>query len=509
MKGLGAAAASAAAIMLSGAGGVYAADLGTMPVKAVPVSAPTTCTSISDFFTTACQVAGYGVRFYGTVDAGYGYETNGAPFAPMTGSGVNYFPGKNSQGGKWLLSPNALTVSNVGIQIKEPLGLGWSFVGQLEMGFNPESLQIANGVHSVASQIGVPLALQNAYGDSNSQGQFYNNLGFAGFSHDAWGTITFGRQNTLMGDALLAYDPMGGSLAFSPLGFFGAWGGGGDTEDKKGTTALKYRVSYANYHLGLFGQVGGYDEGNASKGAFQGDVGADFHIGPGVFSTDVIGGYTKSAVSIGIVGQTNGFGYPVNIFTASPTNQFLSATISNNTNVMVDAKYTMNKLQLFAGYEWIQYANPSDSYANLTGFSDIAGDFICAGCNAVNGTTLSTTSFSHGDKVLQIAWFGGTYALTPSLDLSAAYYHEWQNDYSGGLANKPAVGAPLTCAQATTAQASCAGTLDAASVVLDWKFAPKWDTYIGTLFSQLNGGLDSGFLAKNSVSTVGGLRFRW
>jgi hypothetical protein len=44
---------------------------------------------------------------------------------------------------------------------------------------------------------------------------------------------------------------------------------------------------------------------------------------------------------------------------------------------------------------------------------------------------------------------------------------------------------------------------------LDWRFAPKWDTYIGTLYSRLHGGLDSGFLAKDDWSTTGGVRFRW
>jgi hypothetical protein len=39
---------------------------------------------------------------------------------------------------------------------------------------------------------------------------------------------------------------------------------------------------------------------------------------------------------------------------------------------------------------------------------------------------------------------------------------------------------------------SHAGSLDAASVVLDWKFCPKWDTLMDAPFSQLNGGLDSG-----------------
>jgi hypothetical protein len=46
---------------------------------------------------------------------------------------------------------------------------------------------------------------------------------------------------------------------------------------------------------------------------------------------------------------------------------------------------------------------------------------------------------------------------------------------------------------------ACAGTLDAASALIDWTFAPKWDTYVGTFFSQMNGGLDAGYLSRNNL----------
>jgi hypothetical protein len=36
----------------------------------------------------------------------------------------------------------------------------------------------------------------------------------------------------------------------------------------------------------------------------------------------------------------------------------------------------------------------------------------------------------------------------------------------------------------------------AASAVIDRKFAPKWDTYIDTFFSQSNGGLNNGFFTR-------------
>jgi predicted porin len=109
--------------------------------------ADNTCTSVLDFFTTACQVAAYGVRFYGTIDVGATYESHGAPMNSFLA--VNSFLGKMNAGPKFLPMPGGLSADNVGFQVKEPLGAGWSFVGQVEAGFNPYSLRLLNGVHSV------------------------------------------------------------------------------------------------------------------------------------------------------------------------------------------------------------------------------------------------------------------------------------------------------------------------------------------------------------------------
>ena len=43
-------------------------------------------------------------------------------------------------------------------------------------------------------------------------------------------------------DAVLDYDPMGGSYAFSPIGFQGITCGGGNTENCRYSTSLKYRL---------------------------------------------------------------------------------------------------------------------------------------------------------------------------------------------------------------------------------------------------------------------------
>jgi hypothetical protein len=51
--------------------------------------------------------------------------------------------------------------------------------------------------------------------------------------------------------------------------------------------------------------------------------------------------------------------------------------------------------------------------------------------------------------------------------------------------------------------------LKAISGVVDWKFAPKRDVYIGLMRSQFNGGLSNSFFVNNNVATTAGLRFKY
>lgn len=505
MKKFGAAAASVAFILISGAGGTFAADLNAQPpsrpVTIAPAS-PTSCASITGFFMTDCQLSWYGVRFYGALDGGFGYETNGARFDKFASSSVNTYMGKSNLGGKFLPTPNVLSLSVAGFDIREQISQDWAFVGRIEVQFDPYALEILNGPRSVYNNIGVPLARQSAAGDSNSQGAIYDGAGYAGLSNTTLGTLTAGRQGTLVADALLVYDP-NTRASISPLGFFGSYAGGGDTEDSKATTSIKYRLIHQNYRFGLYGQVGGYDQGNASRGAFQGDIGGDFKVGPGLLTADVIGGYTKDAVTVGLSGPTNMFGYPTNPYTS--TSEVMSATLSNNTSVMVAAKYTVDQLKLYAGYQFVDFANPSDPYTTTgTGFTNISGEFLCFNCGAVNGTNISSTAYTH-HKLQNLAWVGAKYLITPTLELTGAYYHVSQNDFSGGGKN----GSGGTCALASTALFSCAGSLNSGAAVLDWTFSPKWDTYVTTVYERLNGGLNNGYLANNNWSTMAGLRFRW
>jgi predicted porin len=490
MKGLGTAAASAAVILLSGAGGTYAADL---PVKAPVVAASGMCTSILDFLTTACQVAAYGVRFYGTIDVGFGHMTNGAPLSTVFGTGYNYLPQKQSRMPITGIMTSALSQSNVGIQVKEPLGAGWSFVGQLESAFNANSFNLANNPASLHNDLGKTLGVNALSGaDGSPNGRFWNGLGFAGLSSDTYGTITFGRQFNLERDVFVSYDPVG-SQAFSLIGGNGTFAGGGGSEQVRALKSVKYRVNFANFHAGVFGEFGDLGEGDSARAVIQGDVGGDFHVGAGLLSVDVSGGFTKDGVAQALTwvpgALPSGVGNPAGVA------QNISATISNDTNVLVAAKYSVDKFTLYGGYQWIQFAPPSDIIGS---FTDISGfQFPTA------TTVINNHAFDNKDKVLQMAWVGGKYNITSSLDVAAGYYFLHQNDFSQN-ANTAA-----GCAANSLSSAQCSGTQHVASVLLDWRFAPKWDTYVGTMFTKLNGGLDSGFLANSNWLTMAGVRFRW
>jgi hypothetical protein len=83
--------------------------------------------------------------------------------------------------------------------------------------------------------------------------------------------------------------------------------------------------------------------------------------------------------------------------------------------------------------------------------------------------------------------------------LAVAYYHYIQNQYVGGagICTNP------------TAHSQCAGTFDAVSALIDWRFLPKWDAYFGMMFSQVNAGLSNGYLARNNFDPTVGVRFRF
>lgn len=491
------------AIVLAVAGTPCAVDAWaaeTIPKKSPAASAPKQCTDAWDFISTDCQLTWQGITVYGTLDAGVGWQSHGAPFDPRSAVGASYLIQKQNRSPLWSLAPNALSNSTIGIKGTRPIAEDVSVIFALDAGFDPYSLRFSNGPGSLAANAGIPQNQQTAFSDSSRAGQWYNGVGYVGVSSPTYGTLTVFRQNSLTLDAVLDYDPFSASYAFSPIGFQGITCGGGNTENCRNSTSLKYRVDVGQFRAAALWQFGGYAQNNASNGAYQLQAGADIKTGgKGVFSVDAIYSHVRDSVSLGLApGSNDANGVPIPPFLP----QTLTATISNNSAVMLVAKYTNGPLKLYAGYEHIRYMAPSDPQS---AFTDIAGNFLCQGCEAFNNTNITNTAFGMnglGNKTLQVMWIGTKYALTENLDVIAAYYHYIQNSFFG-----TAAGGRAPCFG--TEHAQCAGTFDGISAAIDWRFAPKWDLYSGVMFTQVNGGLASGFLRRNNIAPTVGLRFRF
>jgi predicted porin len=467
------------------------------PLLATPTT-PVSCTGVPQFFITDCVLSAYGISVYGTVDTGYGYQTHGAPFDPHFNQGVSYSVQKMNRSPMWELAPGALSQSNIGIRGAESIGGDWKFIFQLEAGFDPYSMQLSSSGTSLFDNKGVPLPFQTSNSDSSRSGQFYNSVGFAGVSSPTYGTLTFGRQNALTLDALAAYDPLALSYAFSQIGFSSVATGAGITETARGTTSAKYRYQYGDFRTGVLYQFGGYNDGNGATGAVQFQLGGDIqHVGPGTFSLDGIYSYEKNAANLTLGGgTTNLAGVPITF-----PGQTITATISNNTSWTGLAKYAVGQLKLYAGYEYINFAPPSNVPTTLEATN---GQLVGVGVplTAISGTAYSGLGGSGSDKNLQIMWTGAKYSVTDNLDIAGGYYHYIQNNFF--VVTKTA-----NCIASSAAHSQCGGTLDAVSGVIDWRFAPKWDVYAGIMYSNVNGGLSNGYLVRNNLDPTVGLRFRF
>src|SRR5258708_15449183 len=494
-----------AAVIIAAGGascGVEAWAADVMPMKAPPAaaaSAPKVCTDGWSFIATDCQLTWQGITVYGTIDAGFGWQSHGAPWDPRSAVGASYLIQKQNNSALWGPAPNALTNSFLGIKGTRPIGEDFSVVFALDAGFDPYSFRFSNGPGSVAANAGIPQNLAPAFFDSSRAGQVFNGKGYGGGSSPSYGALTVRRQNSLTLDAVFDYDPFSASYGFSPIGFQGITCGGGNTENCRNSTSLKYRVNVGQFRAAALWQFGGYAQNNASNGAYQFGVGADIPTwGKGMLSVDAIYSHVRDSVSDALApGSNDANGLAIPPFLP----QTLTATISDNEAAMFVAKYTNGPLKLYAGYEHIRYMAPSDPQI---AFTDIAGSFLCHGCAAFNNTNISNTAFGVnglGNKTLQIMWIGTKYAVTENLDVIGAYYHYIQNSFFG-----TPTGGPAFCSNSSHSQ--CAGTYDAISAAVDWRFAPKWDLYFGMMFNQVHGGLGFGFLQHSKIDPTVGVRFR-
>jgi predicted porin len=454
-------------------------------------SSPDVCASGHEFATTDCTLTWHGITLYGAYDVGVGWVSHGLPE-----NGYNYegasLVNRNGFQHRFLVAPNNLQQTGLGVRGKEEFLPGWSVVFNASSGINPQSGLLANASATQTTNNGLPRTSYSYTIDGARAGQPFNDEIYGGISSAHFGTLTFGRQRSLGTDTMLLYDPAGGSYAFSYIGYNGTMAGGGDTEDSRWDSALKYRLTYGPVHFGAM-----YKFADGSAGCFSASAtwtaanctpqsahnnawGFDVGGGHGKFFADLVFQHYNQAISVlnPLLGPqslsapyqstTNSINtHPITGANLIDTTNTVYGIVTDNNAIMVAAKYAWNPFKFFAGYEYIWQNNPSNPLG--VGASD-QGGYIMSG---VEDNNLDS------EKLVQIWWTGVKYAVDSKTDITLSWYQQRQNDFR----------VPPTCSPTAGFRASCAGTLNEGSLYTDHHFTKRFDGFIGLAYSYVTGGL--------------------
>ena len=239
--------------------------------------------------------------------------------------------------------------------------------------------------------------------------------------------------------------------------------GGGDTEDTRWDQAMKYRIAYGPIHFGAMykfadGSGGCYSAAanwtaatctpeQAHNTAFGFDLGGEYRD----FSADLVYQHYNQAISVvnpllGPESLTQPYQSTTNSINTNRitganvigTNNTEYGIVTDNRALMVAAKYTFQQFKFFAGFEHIQYFNPSNP--------------LGIGASAQGGYLLSGVEDNNLDspKVVKIWWTGVKYAFDVKTDITLSYYHQQQNDFR----------IPAACSVDAGFRASCSGDLN-------------------------------------------------
>jgi predicted porin len=456
-----------------------------------------------------------GITLYGIVDIGIQNQTHGAPISDYFVGGSAEVVQKNSNHAVTGVVPSSLSNSRIGLQGVEPIVGDWSGVFKLETFFNPQSGQISDALKSLAQNNGRPLGTfadpgsQTTNVDSSASGQTFIQS-YAGVSSKTFGTITFGRQNTVLADGIAKYDPNYASQAFSLIGISGVTAGGGDTQNRRLDSSVKY-VGMFKPAEGVGAHLSGQYKFNQSTGsantAYEVSFGGDY-VG---LSVDAYYTKIKNAVALaalsaaqvaGLEGSCPVGSTPETCVAATTLNNSISnslaATVSDNTAIALMGMYNMGVLKFFGGYEHIKFANPDTVLK--AGFDVAAYRVVFVNKQIGEGST-----FLH-DKTLQVGWVGVRYTVLPELDLVGAWYGYKQNAYGSPTAN-------AECSSSTPhakEPGTCGGTETVVSFDADYRLSKRFDAFAGVMYSGVRDGLAGGFPYNvTDITTTAGVRFKF
>lgn len=421
----------------------------------------------------------HGITLYGIVDLGFQYDSHGAPFSDYYPAGSADIVQKNSRQSVTGLTPSNMSQSRVGLQGVESLGVGdLKAVFRLETFFNPQSGDLSDGPKSQVLNNGRAVGAQTTNLDSSVAGEAFE-IAYAGVASKTFGSLTFGRQNTLLADGISKYDPNYASQAFSLIGLSGTYAGGGDTEDKRLDSAVKYTLTVAD--IAHFGALYKFNNSNGAAGTAWQLSGGGEYAGA---SVDAYFAKTRDAVSVSALSAAQVTGLPALGY--SVTNS-LAGTLSDNTAASLMGSYVFGPVKFLAGYEYIQYDNAKTPFP--------AGTTIIGGYNLAY---VNNAAYPH-PKILNVYWAGVRYTAMPGLDITGAFYGYHQNSYG--------TGANAHCD--TAVAGTCSGYFEGFSLDADYAFTKRFDAYLGAMYTAVYNGVANGYIQRNNIDPTIGVRFKF
>ena len=417
----------------------------------------------------------FGISLYGTIDIGMQYDTHGLPVSDYYVEGAGAFIRPNDNRSIAGLTPSNLGQSAIGLKGSESLFQNLSGVFRVETFLNPQSGEISDSLRSLALNNGRPLNQQVTGLDSSVAGETFETA-YAGIESRSFGSLLFGRITTILSDGVAKYDAQRVSATFSLLGAQGTAAGGGDTENRRISSSIKYFVKLGDVHFGADIKIDGL--AGTPKSLQQFNLGGELGgTALDAYYSRVKGAISASSLSFAQVNELPELGFS--------SNSALAGTISDNTTIALMGMKGFGAVDAYAGYEFIRYTNPSTPLT--PGFQDIGGYTLAFVNNAAYEI----------DRQLQIYWTGVRYSADVNWDLAFGYYAYRQNSYATG----PHAGC------STAADSGCSGTQEAVSLATDYRLSKRFDTYVGAMYTEVKNGLASGFLHRSMVASTVGLRF--
>ncbi len=374
------------------------------------------------------------VTVYGLLDVGIMGQSNsnmlnGSTGGTSAGYGASSSSSYPKNGNSFGFMQGGESASRLGFKGMEDIGGGSKVIFTLEQGVNTDNgSQYASGLPGNGKTT-VGMGNMSNTGDSSNQGQLFNRGAYAGVENDKWGTLTLGRQQTLMLDNIGGYDPVN-AQQFSPLAFSGQFGGGGTTDNGRANGALKLKEKIMGFDVNALYAPGGYAGNNGVGTRLEGQIGYE----TAKWGIQAITSFQEDATTLS--GATYGQVYTAGAGLVNPnvgtpnagTNQ-VAATVYNTRSTQLTAKWApMDKLWLKAGFQYQNLGTPSN-------FQYVSGQPVLP-----NGSGFSVFTYQAAQvpQIRNTWWLGANYDFTPAIKGSLGYYQQNANQNGTGATSATA-----------------------------------------------------------------------